>query len=88
MEWLNYTNVKKMDYFKSRLNKGVCKSLKKEKPDDYNDFLYLFQTHHPEKETKLKEGMMMMGLRGDVHYWSWIFHFMCLFLPLSIKFIK
>ena len=37
-----------------------------------------------EKETKLKEGMMMMALRGDVHYWSWIFHFMCLFLPLSI----
>jgi hypothetical protein len=55
MEWLNFTNIKKMDYFKSRLNKGICKSLKQERPDDYNDFLYLFQTHHPEKETKLKD---------------------------------
>jgi len=37
-----------------------------------------------EKESKMKEGMMMMALRGDVHYLSWIVHFMCLFLPLSV----
>lgn len=37
-----------------------------------------------EKETKIREGMMMMSLRGDVLWISWIFHFMCLFLPLSI----
>ncbi len=55
MKWLNYTNIKKMDYFKSRLNKGVCKSLKKERPDDYDDFMYLFKMYHPEKHTKLKD---------------------------------
>ena len=37
-----------------------------------------------EKETKIKEGMKMMSLRGDAHILSWIFHFMCLFLPLAI----
>ena len=26
----------------------------------------------------------MMALRGDAHYVSWIVHFLCLFLPLSI----
>ena len=55
MKWLNYTNIKKMDYFKSRLNKGVCKSLKKERPDDHDDFMYLFKWYHPEKQTKLKD---------------------------------
>lgn len=37
-----------------------------------------------EKETKLREGMMMMSLRSDVLWITWIMHFMCLFLPLSI----
>jgi ATP-binding cassette, subfamily A (ABC1), member 3 len=37
-----------------------------------------------EKETKLREGMMMMSLRSDVLWLSWIMHFMLLFLPLSI----
>ena len=37
-----------------------------------------------EKETKLREGMMMMSLRSDVLWLTWIMHFMCLFFPLSI----
>ena len=37
-----------------------------------------------EKETKLREGMMMMSLRSDVLWLTWIMHFMLLFLPLSI----
>ena len=37
-----------------------------------------------EKESKLREGMMMMALRGDALWFSWIVHFMLLFVPLSI----
>eukprot|EP01038_Epipyxis_sp_PR26KG_P008312 gene8312-11246_t len=37
-----------------------------------------------EKESKLREGMSMMAMRGDALWLSWIFHFLCLFLPLSI----
>ena len=37
-----------------------------------------------EKESKMKEGMMMMALRGDVHYLSWIVHFMCESLTLTL----
>jgi hypothetical protein len=37
-----------------------------------------------EKESKIREGMMMMSLRADVLWLSWIFHFLCLFVPLSI----
>jgi len=37
-----------------------------------------------EKETKLREGMMMMAMRGDSMMLSWWFNFVCLFLPLSI----
>jgi hypothetical protein len=37
-----------------------------------------------EKEMKLREGMMMMAVRGDALWFSWIFHFFCLFLPLSV----
>ena len=37
-----------------------------------------------EKESKTREGMMMMALRGDALWMSWIFNFICLFLPLSI----
>ena len=37
-----------------------------------------------EKETKLREGMMMMAMRSDAMMISWWFNFICLFLPLSI----
>jgi ATP-binding cassette, subfamily A (ABC1), member 3 len=37
-----------------------------------------------EKESKLREGMMMMALRGDALWFSWIVHFMLLFVPLSV----
>jgi hypothetical protein len=36
-----------------------------------------------EKETKIREGMMMMSLRSDALWLSWIMNFMLLFLPLS-----
>jgi len=48
-------NKKQMtDYFKGKLNKGICKSLKIERNDDFNDFMELFK-NHPEYETKLKD---------------------------------
>jgi hypothetical protein len=37
-----------------------------------------------EKETKMREGMLMMALRGDALWLSWLLNFMLLFLPLSI----
>ena len=37
-----------------------------------------------EKETKMREGMMMMALNGEALWISWILHFLCLLLPLSI----
>ena len=37
-----------------------------------------------EKETKMREGMLMMALRGDALWVTWILNFMALFLPLSI----
>ena len=37
-----------------------------------------------EKETKIREGMMMMSLRSDVLWISWWLNFVFLFLPLSI----
>jgi hypothetical protein len=37
-----------------------------------------------EKESKLREGMYMMALRGDSLYSSWIVNFLALFLPLSL----
>lgn len=37
-----------------------------------------------EKESKIREGMMMMALHGEALWASWIFHFICLFLPLAI----
>lgn len=40
-------------YFKSKLNKGCCSSLKKERNEDFNDFMELFK-NHPEYDTKLK----------------------------------
>lgn len=36
-----------------------------------------------EKESKLREGMYMMALRGDSLYLSWIVNFLALFIPLS-----
>jgi ATP-binding cassette, subfamily A (ABC1), member 3 len=37
-----------------------------------------------EKETKVREGMLMMALRSDVLWATWIFHFLCLFVPLAV----
>lgn len=37
-----------------------------------------------EKESKLREGMLMMAMREDALWVSWLFNFFCLFLPLSI----
>jgi len=37
-----------------------------------------------EKESKLREGMLMMAMREDALWFSWVFNFFCLFLPLSI----
>ena len=37
-----------------------------------------------EKESKLREGMMMMALRSDALWVSWWFNFMCLYVPLSL----
>ena len=37
-----------------------------------------------EKESKLREGMMMMSLRSDALWSAWILHFILLILPLSI----
>ena len=37
-----------------------------------------------EKESKLREGMMMMSMRSDVLWVSWIVHFLCLILSLSV----
>ena len=45
-----------------------------------NVIVYLVQ----EKETKMRESMYMMAMRSDVLWLSWIFHFLCLFVPLAI----
>ena len=45
-----------------------------------NVIIYLVQ----EKETKMRETMYMMAMRSDALWLSWIFHFLCLFVPLSI----
>mmetsp|Transcript_5406 Transcript_5406/g.5529 ORF Transcript_5406/g.5529 Transcript_5406/m.5529 type:complete len:1838 (-) Transcript_5406:556-6069(-) len=37
-----------------------------------------------EKETKIREGMLMMALRQDALWITWIFHFLCLFIPLAV----
>jgi len=37
-----------------------------------------------EKEAKLRESMSMMAMRQDALWLSWVFNFLCLFLPLSI----
>lgn len=48
---MNKTQMK--EYYSAKLNKGICKSLKTERIQDFNDFMELFN-NHPEKETKLK----------------------------------
>ena len=45
-----------------------------------NVIVYLVQ----EKESKMRESMYMMALRSDALWLSWLFHFLCLFVPLSI----
>jgi hypothetical protein len=52
MEWINFNQTQKTKYFSSRLNKGLCSSLKIERPDDFKDFMELFK-NHPEYSTKL-----------------------------------
>lgn len=37
-----------------------------------------------EKESKTREGMAMMAMRGDALWMSWVFNFFCLFFPLAI----
>lgn len=37
-----------------------------------------------EKETRMREVMYMMALRSDALWLTWILHFMCLWVPLSI----
>ncbi len=37
-----------------------------------------------EKESKLREGMLMMAMKGTALWTSWLFHFYCLFLVLAI----
>jgi len=38
-----------------------------------------------EKETRVREGMMMMSLRGDVIWIGWVlFYMVCIFIPLSL----
>ena len=37
-----------------------------------------------EKESKIREGMMMMALHGEALWASWILHFLFLFVPLAI----
>lgn len=51
-DWINLNKSQKTNYFKIRLNKGLCKSLKKERSEDFNDFMELFK-YHPESEIKL-----------------------------------
>ncbi len=47
-------NKKQMtDYYKSKLNKGLCQSLKIERKEDFKAFMELFKDH-PEYETKLE----------------------------------
>lgn len=45
-----------------------------------NVIVYLVQ----EKETKMRESMYMMAMRSDALWLSWLFHFLCLFVPLAI----
>ena len=52
-EWKNMTKKDKLNYFKLKLNKGFCNSLKKERYEDFEDFMELFK-EHPEYEIKLK----------------------------------
>jgi len=41
------------DYYKLKLNKGICQSLKTEREEDFNAFMELFKDH-PEYDTKLE----------------------------------
>ncbi len=52
-EWINLNKTNKINYFKTKLNKGICNSLKNERNEDFNDFMELFK-NHPEDESKLK----------------------------------
>ena len=48
------TQTAKLEYFKIILNKGLCSSLFKERPQDYKDLMLLF-TKHPEYPYKTRD---------------------------------
>lgn len=51
-EWKDLNKTQKTTYFKSKLNKGLCQSLKNERNEDFVDFMELFK-NHPDFKTKL-----------------------------------
>lgn len=53
-EWIGLNKTMKTNYFKAKLRKGLCKSLKVERNEDFIDFMELFK-NHPDYQTKLKD---------------------------------
>ena len=53
-EWINLNKTQKTNVFKAKLNKGLCRSLKDERNEDFIDFMELFK-YHPESDTKLRD---------------------------------
>ena len=53
-DWINLNKTQKTNYFKIRLNKGLCKSLKTERNEDFLDFMELFK-NHPDHDTKIQD---------------------------------
>lgn len=51
-QWINLNKTQKIRFFKVKLNKGLCRSLKTERNEDFNDFMELFK-YHPESDIKL-----------------------------------
>lgn len=48
------TQTAKLEYYRKILNKGLCSSLIKERPEDYKDLMLLF-TKHPEYPYKTRD---------------------------------
>lgn len=59
------TKKAKKDYYKSLLKKGVCSSLKKYRPSDFNDYQLLFK-HYPYK-AKI-QGMIDLAIRPNQEF--------------------
>ncbi len=53
-EWIGLNKTMKTNYFKAKLRKGFCKSLKLERNEDFVDFMELFK-NHSDYHTKLKD---------------------------------